>query len=317
MLQRTKVRPSGAQKVLVTGGGGPIGRHIVAGLVDRGLHVVSYDHPQADNQSAATEVAFGELLDLPRLFSIIREHEIERLVHAADVGTAGVSIEMPVATVILNVEGTLHLLEAARLAGLRGRIVLLSSNAVYGDAEGPVAESARLRPSTPYGVVKVTAEQLGTVYATQYGLDVITLRLGDVYGPDLAWPTVIQALTEAVIAGESFRLSRGADQAFHLTHADDVWRAVLAGLEVERPSERVFNVSGGEIHSLAQIAALVEERLPDSRIVLGPGHLPEYDHQGALDITAADRVLGYRPRWGLARGVDDYFDWLLARRAAA
>jgi UDP-glucose 4-epimerase len=303
--------------VLVTGGGGPIGRHIVAGLVDRGLHVVSYDHPDAHGRSEATEVAFGELLDLPRLFSVIQEHEIGRLVHAADVATPGVSIEMPVATVVLNVEGTLHVLEAARLAGLRGRIIVLSSKAVYGDAEGVIAESAPLRPSTPYGVAKVAAEHLGAVYATQYGLDVVALRLGDVYGPELAWPTVVQALTEAVVAGQPFRLSRGADQLFHLTHAEDVWRAVLAGLEVENLNERVLNVTGGESHTLAQIVALIEERLPDSRIVLGPGRLPDHDRQGLLDISAADRVLGYRPRWGLARGIDDYFDWLLSRREAA
>ena len=76
------------------------------------------------------------------------------------------------------------------------------------------------------------------------------------------------------------------------------------------PTQLAYNVTGGETHTLAEIAERVADRFPDARIDLGPGHLPDHDRQGPIDICAADRELGYRPRWGLARGIDDYTDWL-------
>jgi UDP-glucose 4-epimerase len=302
--------------VLVTGGSSPLGRYVVDALVDAGERVVAYGHAPPRSDGACT-AAVGELFDLPRLLQVIREHGIERIVHAAHVADPQASIQMPVATVVANVEGTLHLLEAARLAGLQSRIVLLSSTAVYGDNEGAVDESSPLRPRTPYAVTSVTGEQLGAVYGELFGLDVVTLRLGEVYGPGLSLPPAVQSLFCAAATGEPFQAPAGVDQSFHLTHGDDMCSAVLAALTADEPTRRVYNVTSGDRHSLAQIARLLAERFPNARLELGSGSLPGLDRLEALDIRAADRELDYRPRWGLARGLDDYAEWLLAQREAA
>lgn len=302
--------------VLVTGGSGPIGRYVVDALVDRGEDVIVYDGLQPRGDTTRVHVALGELFDLPRLLRVLRQHDVERIVHASDLAQPRVSVEMPVATVVANVEGTLHLLEAARLGGIEGRIVLLSSNAVYGHNDGPIDEASPLQPRTPYAVTKVTAEHLGRVYTCLYGLDVIAVRVGDAYGPHLKLPALLRALLTAAIMGDRFRATAGAEQPFHLTHGEDISRGVLAALDAVSPRQRVYNITGGESHSLADVAALVRARFPQSRIEVGPGHLPEFDRQGAVDIGAADRELGYRPRWGLARGLDDYAEWMLAHDGA-
>jgi UDP-glucose 4-epimerase len=303
--------------VLVTGGSGLIGRYIVDALADRGEHVVGYTDTRATGANQPAETALGEMFDLPRLLHVMREHNVQRLVHAADMSDSSGSIEMPVATVIANVEGVLHLLEAARLAGIEGRIVLLSSSAVYGNNDGPIDESSPLRPRTPYAVTKVTGEQLGAVYSDLYGLDVVALRLGEAYGPELGLPSVLRAVMRSAVSGEVFRSPVGADHTFHLIHGEDICRAVLASLGATNPSQRIYNVTGGERHSLREIVALIHSRFPESRIEVGPGQLPALDRQGPLDIRAADRELGYRPLWGLARGLDDYAEWFLAEREAA
>ena len=303
--------------MLVTGGSGLVGRYIVEALADHGEQVVGYRNTRARGANQATEIALSEMFDLAQLLHVMREHNVQRLVHAADMSDPRSSIEMPVATDIANVEGVLHLLEAARLAGIGGRIVLLSSSAVYGDNEGPIDESSPLRPRTPYAVTKVTGEQLGTVYSDLYGLDVVTLRLGEAYGPELALPSILEAVIESAINGEVFHSHAGADHTFHLIHGEDICRAVLASLGATNPSQRIYNITGGARHSLGEIVALIHDRFPASRIEVGPGHLPALDRQGPLDIRAADRELGYRPLWGLARGLDDYVEWLLAEREAA
>ncbi len=302
--------------VLVTGGSSPLGGYVVDALADAGERVVAYAHA-APHTGAVGTTAAGEPFDLPRLLQVIREHGVERIVHAAHVADPQVSIQVPVATVMANVEGTLHLLEASRLAGLAGRIVLLSSIAVYGDNEGAVDESPPLRPRTPYAVTCITGEQLGAVYAELYGVDVVTLRLGEVYGPGLPLPSALQSLFCAAMTGGPLQTAAGSDQTLHLMHGDDMCRAVLAALSARAPTQRVYNVTSGDAHSLGHVAWLLAERFPHARIELGPGSLPGLDQIGEIDIRAADGALDYRPRWGLARGLDDYAEWLLAQPEAA
>jgi UDP-glucose 4-epimerase len=303
--------------VLVTGGGTPIGRYMVDALADAGENVVRYTDAQAvARYSVDAEAAVGQLFDLPRLLHVMREHNVRRVVHAADVSDPRISVDMPVATVLANVESVVHVLEAARLAGIEGRIVLLSSIAVYGH-NSEIDESSPLRPRTPYAVTKVTGEQLGSIYASLYGLDVVALRLGEQYGPEIAPPTALRAAMRSALGIEPFCSEVGADHMFHLTHGEDVSRAVLAALRARDPIQGTYNITGGEGHSLAEVVELIRDRFPDSKIDLGPGSFPELDVQGTVDIRAADRELGYRPIWGLARGLDDYAEWLLDGREAA
>jgi UDP-glucose 4-epimerase len=302
--------------MLVTGSSSPLGRYILDTLGDQGAHVVGDSHtPSSGVEPGQTPV--GPRIDLPWLLHVMREHRVEGLVHAVEVADPCLSIEIPVTTVTANVENVLHLFEAARLTGIGGRIVLLSSATVYGDNPGRIDEASPLRPRTPYAVTKVTAEQLGKIYADLYRLDVVVLRLGEIYGPELAAPSFLQALLLSAVTGKTFNLPAGATHTFHLTHGEDISRAVLLALRAREPLQRVYNITGGERYSLAQIAGLIRSRFPQSRIEIGPGPLPGFDRQGPLDIRAADRELGYRPLWGLARGLDDYAEWYLARRAAA
>src|SRR5262245_29010871 len=172
--------------VLVVGGSAPLAGYVVDALAERAPRVVGYGDTA------------GQLFDLPRLLQVMRGHAVDRIVHAADVA---------------NVQGVL---EAARLAAVRGRIVLLSSIAVYGDNDGPIDESSPLRPRTPYAVAKVTGEQLGRIYRDLYGLDVVVLRVGDAYGAALESPTLVRRLMHAAVDRTPFRSPNGGDHTFHL-----------------------------------------------------------------------------------------------------
>ena len=278
-----------AGAVLVIGSTEPVGRCVIAALTARGEEIVTYDRPQSGRDEEPGS-ALGQLLDLPRLLQVVRDRGVDRIVHMGDVFRPHTTAGQMAADVVGDVEGTLHLLEAARLAGVAGRIVLLSSKVVYGDNAGPIDESAPLRPRTSQARIRMTTEQLGGIYADLHGLDVVALRLGDVYGPRLGMPEAVRTLIGAGVCGAPLHLPAGADQAFHLVHGEDVCRAVL---ERSTPSTRrsvAYNITGGETHSLGQIADLVGDLHPEAGIEVGPGHLP------GLRPPGRHRRLRRRPR---------------------
>lgn len=281
--------------ILVTGAETPVGRYLAGELASRGEGVVGGTGVEPDG-----------------LDDLISRNRIGGIVHAwgAACDPAAEAPSGPGA--LARAEAALVLLEAARHTGFEGRLVIFSSTVVYGDNQRTIDESAPIRPRSLRAVSSIAAEHLARVYTDVHGLDVVSLRLADAYGPRLGMPPLLGRLIAAALGGSAFRTDAGAEHGLHLIHGQDVARAVMAALEAPDPHQRVYNISGGERHSLASVAALVRARFPHSRIDLGPGGIPGMERQGPLDIRAADRDLDYRPRWGLARGIDDTVDWLLS-----
>jgi UDP-glucose 4-epimerase len=295
---------------MVTGGLGYTGRHIVRALTERGDQVVSYNRDFAEGDQDGATLVQGELFDIPRLLHTIKAHAIDRVVHTAAVSHPDFSVEFPVATFHANVEGTLHVLEAARLSGVR-RLVYFSSETAYGNVEGPVREDAPLHPTTPYGVTKVTGELMGEVYNQLYGAQVISLRLGEVYGPGNKMPTALRDMLIAAVHGQPYALAKGGDHRFHFTHVADVARAALCALDAPQPKDvrPVFNINSGPQVSLKEAAELVRKAVPGADINIGDGFW-YLDRQGEWDTSAAKCALGYEPSISLEQGIADYAAWL-------
>jgi len=297
---------------MVTGGLGYVGRHLVARLVRDGERVVSFNRDFADSPDPNVTCVQGELFDVPRLVRTFEEHGVERIVHTAAMSHPELSIDFPVTTFAANVDGTVHLLEAARLAGVR-RVVNFSSHCSYGHIDAdPIPEDAPLHPNTPYGVTKVATELMGSVYRRLYGLEVVSLRVSEVYGPGNRMHTVLTDMLRAALDGEPYALAEGGDQLVEYIHVEDAADAGIAAATVEGLRQDVYNITGDRQVSIAQAADVVRALVPDARIEIGPGPIPTLDRQGRQDITAAGRDLGYRPRWSLEDGVRAYADWLRA-----
>lgn len=243
--------------------------------------MVSYDRP---------------LFDLARLTDTVSGHEIGGIVHAAGMSDPDLSIGMPAATVAANAIGTLNVLEAGRLAEFEGRLVLLSSTEVHE------------QPRTPFAATKAFGDLLGEVYTHTYGLDVVSLRFGEAYGPGRKLPTVLQEIIDAARASRPLRLVEDEERPYYLIHVDDVARAIVAALDARSPIARIYDIRGERVW-LDRVAAIVRDRLPGAQIEIGACGTARIDPQEPFTAPAAYRELGYRPRWSLARGIDDFCAW--------
>jgi UDP-glucose 4-epimerase len=293
---------------LVTGGLGYLGRYIVSLLRERDTEVISYNRDFWNEDEPGVRFVQGELFDVPRLVETITAFGVSRVIHTAAMSHPELSVDLPITTFAANVDGTLHLFEAARLAGAR-RIVSFSSECAYGNRPEPVVtEDCRLEPTTPYGVTKATGEMLAHVYNTRYGFDITSLRVSEVYGPGNRMPQYLCELIDAALAGSTYSLPAGADHRLQFVHVRDVARAaVLAGEASGLPLE-AYNVTGGSQVTLAEAADTVARMVPGGRFEIGPGQL-DLDRQGRWDISAAERDFGYRPEWAIERGIEDYVGW--------
>jgi UDP-glucose 4-epimerase len=299
---------------LVTGGRGYVGRHLVDQLLAEGGKVVSYNRDFSIDERDGLTAVQGELFDMPRLTDTLRRYSVDRIIHTAGQSHPGVSIDLPWTTFKANAEGTLAVYEAARVTGV-GRIVNFSSECAVGTVptDATVTEDIKPNPTTPYGVTKVAGELFGTVYNALYEMEIVSLRVTEVYGPGLWMPSLLGDMIRAGLRGEPFVLDAGGDHPFQFVHVSDVATAARLAATAATPSQPVYNVSGGNQVTVAETARLLEQRIPGSRYQIGPGLLPNWDSQGPYDLTATTRDLGYAPAWTLESGLDSQIEWLRAQ----
>lgn len=293
---------------MVTGALGYTGRSIVKELARRGREVIGYNRDYSEIAVDHVKHVQGELYDIPRIVETIRKHGIDHIIHTAAMSHPDLSIDLPITTVTANIGGTVYLLEAAKMAGVK-KFVNFSSETVYGHIEGKITEGSPLSPTTPYGVTKVATELFGKVYNELYGMNVVSLRIAEVYGPGNKMPQIHRDIIKTVLKGETFRMATGADHRFQFIHVDDVVNAAILASEAGKVAGYVFNISGGGYWTLRETANMIRNFVPNAHIEIGEGfwHL---DRQGRWDISAAERELGYKPAVSLENGTQHYIEWL-------
>lgn len=293
---------------MVTGAMGYAGRYIASALAERGEKVIGYNRDYTEVSASNVQHVQGELFDIPRIVATMKSFAVERIIHTAAMSHPDLSIDLPITTVAANIDGTIHLFEAAKMAGLK-RIVNFSSETVYGHIEGTVTESSPLFPTTPYGVTKLATEHFGRVYNELYGLSVISLRVSEIYGPGNKMPQILRDIIKTALRGDPFRLATGADHCFQFIHVEDVVEAALLAAQVPSPQASVFNITGGDYRPLREAVAVIKKFIPQARIDIGPGHW-HLDRQGRWEIAAAARELGYKPTVKFESGLERYIDRL-------
>ncbi len=288
--------------VLVTGGAGFIGSHLADALIGEGLRVRVLDNFIAgprENVNPAAEVIVGDV----RVIDSIRPafDGVDCVFHMAALPRVMLSIEKPVETHLTNVVGTLNALIAARDAGVR-RFIYSGSSSVYGDQSTlPLRESMTPNPLNPYALQKLAGEQYARMFHRLFGIETLTLRYFNVYGPrmatDGAYVTVIGVFIREKIAGRPLTIHGDGTQTRDFTHVRDAVRANIAAMDAAVADGRALNVGRGESLSVNEIAAIVGG--PVVHVARRPG-----DARDTLaDLSATREALNWEPEVATPDGV--------------
>src|ERR1051326_3178827 len=306
-------------KVLVTGGAGFIGSHLVEKLLHDG-HEVSilddfndfYDPRIKEGNIAAVADQLTtyrvDLRDSRRVREVFHQAKFELVIHLAARAGVRPSIGLPQLYYETNVNGTLNLLEAARAIGIQ-RFIFASSSSVYGlSKQVPFSEDLQLTQTvSPYAATKVAGEYLCSTYSHLYKMRIVALRFFTVYGPraDLG----IHNFPRRIWNGQPIDQFGDGTTRRDYTYIDDIIQGVMASLGYEGPLFDIFNLGESETIQLRELIAAIEDALgrkaPIHQIPEQPGDVP----LTCADIAKARRLLGYQPTTPLRIGLPRFIEW--------
>ncbi len=299
-------------KALVTGGGGFIGSHIVTRLLEHGHAVRVIDDFSTGRKENLAEAAGridlreGDLRDPDVVRGAVEG--MDWVFHEAALPSVARSVEDPVSTNAVNVQGTLHVLLAARDAGVR-RVVYAASSSAYGDTPTlPKIETMPPSPLSPYALQKYASELYCVMFSRLYGLETVVLRYFNVFGPrqDPAsfYSAVIPKFIAQLARGEKPTVFGDGEQSRDFTYIDNVVDANLLAAERSEPVGEVINVACGGRITLNRLLVDLRDILGvDIPAEYGPPRAGDVRHSLA-DISKAHRLLGYEPGIGLREGLE-------------
>jgi UDP-glucose 4-epimerase len=311
-------------RYLVTGGAGFIGSNTVDELVRRGHEVVVLDDlstgKKANLSRVRSQIDFRQesVTNLEALRAACRA--VNCVIHLAAQTSVPRSVQDPIETNSINVGGTLNVLVAARDANVK-RVVFACSCAVYGiTAVLPIRESAALAPISPYGLSKQVGEAYGRVFQELYGLEFVSLRYFNVFGPrqdpGSPYSGVLSVFNAALLGGNQPTVFGDGEQSRDFVYVENVVETNLLAAEVKGAAGHAFNIGTGNRYTLNQTLGLLEKITGRSARAKYAAPRDGDIRDSQADIGLAREVLGYKPRLGFEEGLKNTWEWFVSQASA-
>jgi UDP-glucose 4-epimerase len=309
-------------RILVSGGAGFIGSHIVDRLVSEDFEVTVIDNLQSgylknikhNQKRKGLHFVKGDVRDFNLVKNVVKG--IDAVFHEAALVSIVQSIENPIPTNEVNVTGTLNMLKASLDLGVK-RFIHASSAAVYGSTLKPQKkEDETLNPTSPYGVSKLAAESYVRLFNNSYGIETVSLRYFNVYGPRQsfnirsAYGGVIALCTNRLLRNIPPMIYGDGEQTRDFVYVQDVVEANMLALNTKGAVGETFNIGGGTSTSINQIVELLKEITNKENLhTLFSDPRPGDVRHGYADINKAKKLLGYNPRFSIKEGLAELVNW--------
>jgi len=300
-------------RALVTGGGGFIGSHLAEALLKKGHEVRVLDNFSTGkrenltfgNHTSSLEIVDGDIRDLALCQKVMEG--VDFVFHQAALPSVQRSVEDPLGSHSVNVGGTLNVLLAARDAKVK-RVMYASSSSIYGDTPTlPKREDMSPTPLSPYALQKYTGEQYCRLFSQLYGLETVSLRYFNIFGPrqdpNSVYSAVIPRFIDALLHRRSPIVYGDGEQSRDFTYIDNVVQANVLAMSAERLQGEVVNIACGQRISLNQLLGFLKQWIPSERpAVYEEARSGDVRHSLA-DISRAKERLRYEPAAGIEMGL--------------
>lgn len=301
-------------RVLITGGAGFIGSHLLAQLQGRrDMDVVVFDNLSSGSKEhvpARMELVEGDVCDEAAVDALLADHHFDAVIHLAAQTMVPTSVEQPVLDCQINLEGVLHVLEACRNHGT-GHILFSSSAAVYGDNLNiPLKETERLVPTSPYGITKMTTEHYLRVYHELYGMDATVFRFANVYGErqgEKGEGGVVSIFCKLLSQHQGITVFGDGNQTRDFVYAGDIAQAIIRALPLK--GYHTMNVSTGQETSINDLIHSFEKAVGYTVPVQYTAPRTGDILRSVLSNEALKRDLGFVPEMDLEEGIRRTYDW--------
>lgn len=301
-------------EILITGGAGFIGSHILAQLQGRrDMDVVVFDNLSSGSKEhvpAGMELVEGDVCDEAAVDALFADHHFDAVIHLAAQTMAPTSVEQPVLDCRINLEGVLHVLEACRIHGTR-HILFSSSAAVYGDnLHIPLKETERLVPTSPYGITKMTTEHYLRVYHELYGMDATVFRFANVYGErqgEKGEGGVVSIFCKLLSQRQGITVFGDGNQTRDFVYAGDIAQAIIRALPLK--GYHTMNVSTGQETSINDLICSFEKAVGYTVPVQYTAPRTGDILRSVLSNETLKRDLGFVPAMNLEEGIRRTYDW--------
>ncbi len=301
-----------SRSVLVTGGGGFIGKHLVTELLREGYEVEAIDKIQRPKILPSSRRLTYYQGDVNSTNSRLRSKPGTKVVHLAANTSVQESVRRPLLTVRANIEATCRMLDFARKIDSE-RFVFASTAAIYGDKRSSCRETDIPAPASPYASSKLASEYYCRVYASLYDIPTVILRYFNVYGPGQSdrYAGVITRFVREAVHGKPPIIFGDGRQTRDFVFIEDVIRATVASLTKRVPGGTILNIGTGRTTSIVSLARQVLQLfgLKNLRPLHAPGRVGEVRHSQANTSTARMKIL-FRPLYQLAEGLPPTIEWL-------
>ncbi|HEX5410479.1 MAG TPA: SDR family oxidoreductase [Terriglobia bacterium] len=310
---------------LVTGGAGFIGSNVIGELARRGEAVRALDNlatGHIENLASLRKKIEWHEADIRNLENIRPDFEgVDYVIHLAAIPSVPRSVEDPLTSNAVNVDGTLNVLLAARDAGAK-RVVFSASSAAYGDHPAlPRVESQKPRPLSPYALTKLAGEYYCKIFTQVYGLETVSLRYFNIFGPrqspDSAYSGVLSLFISAYVNGNIPTILGDGEQSRDFTYVANAVDATLRACTAPQASGQVINVGTGDRHTLNETIEILN-RIFGRQLTPRYGAVRAGDVQHShADITLARKLLGYEPGVRFEEGLRKTVDWFRSSRSSS
>lgn len=299
--------------ILVTGTNGMLGRPLAQKLAAEGRTVIGFDLGLPAGGDPGFAVEMGELRNDKTISALFERYGFDGVVHCGGISGPMVLPDRPLDVCAINITATVNLMETARRHGVK-RFVHCSSIAAYGAPTGDEAltEQGAFRPVDIYGATKAAGDALIHAYRAEHGFDGIALRIARVYGPGRTTRSFVKDIIEDALNGDASRAPGDGGDSYQYVYRDDVVDALALALDKTSPPLAAYNIGDLSTTSDAAVAAIVRDLIPGADIAFDGATVAEA--RAPMDITAAQRDLGFNPKFDMRAGIAAYLDWMRAQR---